>query len=260
MSVATHLEGTASGLVLSTVEKDSVRRSISTLSDRLGYHFGSDVKEKIQFGSSTRDTILPRSADAESDIDYMVVFDNSSGHKPQTFIEWLRRFANDRYSSSEIYRSHPTVVLNLNHIMFELVPAYRSYGTLYIPAPSASFLEWISTDPNGFNARLEEKNKNNGYKTKPLIRLLKYWNAQNGYVYDSFSFEQWVVSQWFAATSLKEYFFAAVEALPITYDMAQGRKDKVERARRIVQATKQYERDNMPATAEAEIKKLVPPL
>src|SRR5687767_6476085 len=148
MSVATHLEGTVSALVLSTSEKDSVARSIGTLRDRLTYHFGDAVKEKIQFGSSTRDTILPRSADPQSDIDYMVVFDNSSGYKPQTFIERLRKFAEARYGSSEIYRSSPTVVLNLNHIMFELVPAYRSWGTLYIPAPSKSFLEWTSTDPN----------------------------------------------------------------------------------------------------------------
>ena len=111
MSVATHLSDTASALVLSTAEKESITRSISTLRGRVTAHFGTSVVEQIQFGSSMRGTILPRKADADSDVDYMVVFDNSGNYKPQTFIERLRKFAQDRYGSSEIYRSHPTVVL-----------------------------------------------------------------------------------------------------------------------------------------------------
>lgn len=261
MSVATHLSSTASALVLSPAEKTSITRSITTLRSRITSHFGDSVREQIQFGSSTRATILPRMADARSDVDYMVVFDNSDRYKPDTFIERLRRFANTRYGTSEIYRSRPTVVLNLNHIMFELVPAYRSWGGFQIPAPSKSFLEWMGTDPTDFNGRLDAENKKHGYQIKPLIRLLKYWNARNAYVYESYALEQWVVDRWFfRASNLKEYLYSAIDGLPTPFDMAQGKRDRVRRAQDLVASTKTYEDQGMPAKAEAEIRKLIPPL
>lgn len=261
MSVATHLESTASALIVRKEEDDSISRSITTLSGRLSAHFGDAVKERIQFGSSTRGTMLPRKADESSDVDYMVVFDNSGGLKPESMLARLRTFVEQRYASSERFQAHPTVVLNLNHIKFELVPAYRSWGTLHIPAPSKSFAEWMSTDPVGFNTLIDEKNKNNQYMIKPLIRLLKYWNARCGYIYNSYEFEQWVVGLWFStAPSLKEYLYQAVELMPETYGFAQWRLDRIRRAKEIVKQTKHYERNTMPSTAETEIKKLLPVL
>ena len=67
-----------SNLVLSSDEKASINTSISTLEYRLELFFGSDIVEKFKFGSFTRDTILPRKADSNSDIDYMIVFNNSN--------------------------------------------------------------------------------------------------------------------------------------------------------------------------------------
>ena len=258
MSVQTHLSNTASSLVLSASEKSSINTSISTLKSRLKDHFSSDdLKGQLKFGSSTRGTILPRKADSKSDIDYMIIFDNSGNFKPQTFITRLKKFAEAKYSTSEIHQSYPTVVLEFNHIMFDLVPAYKSFwGTLHIPSPSSSFLNWTSTDPNGFNDKLSQKNQNNNYQIKPMIRLLKYWNALNGYVYDSYLLEQHLVGTSYYCSNLKEYFYSAVNSLP-KWDLPQYKKDKVDRANKIVKDTKKYESDNMPNTAETEIKKLI---
>lgn len=260
MSVLTHLQNTASAMVLSSREKDSISLSLSTLQTRLGSYFETGtVKEHFRFGSSTRGTILPRRADEHSDIDYMIVFDNSDSLKPQTFINRLKRFAEYYYPKSEIYQSHPTVVLNLNHIKFELVPAYSAWwGTLYIPAPASGFSEWMSTDPNGFNQKLEEKNKHNSYLIKPAIRLLKYWNADNGYVYSSYSLEQAVVAHWFwSCSNLKDYLFSFLDGLS-TSGLPQYKIDKVNRAKVIVNKVRQLESDGYPGTAEFEIKKLIP--
>lgn len=78
----------------------------------------------------------------------MVVFEKG-GYNPQTYLDRLKRFVEQRYGSSEIYQSSPTIVLELNHIKFDLVPALHQYGTTYnIPnGPSA----WQSTNPNDFN-------------------------------------------------------------------------------------------------------------
>lgn len=112
----------ASDLVLSETEKSSITTSISTIKFRLGLYF-SDITEKKVFGSYIRGTILPRKADASSDIDIVVMFLNPNGYKPQTFLNRLKNFAEHYYSTSEIYQSNPTVVLELNHMrLWEKAP------------------------------------------------------------------------------------------------------------------------------------------
>lgn len=73
MSCNSYLVSIARSLVLSDQEKESIARSITTLQSRLNSWFGNAVTEHFQFGSSVRETILPRKVDSNSDIDYMVV-------------------------------------------------------------------------------------------------------------------------------------------------------------------------------------------
>ncbi len=260
MSVLSHLSDTSSKLVLTATEKASIAISISTLQNRLIDFFGADIKEQVRFGSSTRGTILPRKADPKSDIDYMIVFDNANDYKPQTFIDRLKRFAQNKYYSSEISQSHPTVVLSLNHIKFDLVPAYRDLWSLRIPATNSVFTSenWITTDPNDFNSELSQVNQNNYNLIKPTIRLVKYWNAQNGYIYDSFLLEKDLIAiSYWSCFNLKEYFYSAIESLS-TWNLATYKADKVDRAKKIVSDTKDYESRKLPVNAEMEIKKIIP--
>ncbi len=259
MSVQSHLSSRASSAILSDSEKSSIDTSIGTLQSRLNSHFTTDVTTHFKFGSSTRGTILPRSMDANSDIDYMIVFADENS-KPQTYVSRLKRFAEKYYASSEIAQSHPTVVLKLNHIKFDLVPAIRSYIEEYrIPAPASSYEEWIATSPNDFNSTLSSANTLCNYQLKPSIRLLKYWNALAGYVYDSYPLEKWAAGCMFSyCSTLRDYFFAQVDTLSLDWNAAQWRKDKLDRAKSIVTKTREYERKEMPASAEQEIKKLIP--
>lgn len=262
MSVNSHLTQLASNLVLSEGEKLGISTSINTLSFRLNTYFGSNISNHFQFGSSTRGTILPRKADTKSDIDYMVVFDTSIDgmKKPQTYLDRLRKFAEMKYSTSEISQSHPTIVLSLNHIKFELVPALYNYS-YQIPSPASLFSEWIYTNPTGTNQSIQDKNRAENFQIKPLVRLIKYWNATQGYPFSSFSIENYIVEKNFwSCTALKDYFYMFWSDFACTYDSPQYVKDKVERAKKYAMAAKNYENNNMPATAESEIKKIVPVL
>jgi Second Messenger Oligonucleotide or Dinucleotide Synthetase domain len=261
MSVNSHLTSLASSLVLSNEEKSSILVSIGTLSARLNSHFGITVISHFQFGSSTRGTILPRTADKYSDIDYMVVFNTSNGQmKPQTYLSNLRRFVELKYSRSEIYQSHPTIVLSLNHINFELVPAINNYG-YQIPSPASHWIEWTSTDPSGINQLLQKTNVSNGSQIKPLVRLIKYWNTKNGKPFSSFSIEEHIISRSFwGCLTLKDYFYDFWSGFSYSYDIAQYKKDMVDRAKQYARQAKDYESSNMPASAELEIKKIVPSL
>ena len=256
MSVLSYLEKRARDALLDNGEKESINTSISTLKTRLNAYFGDDIKEQFRFGSSTRGTILPRSMDENSDIDYMIVFKDDDS-VPQTYLDRLKRFAETYYGRSEIYQSNPTIVLELNHIKFDLVPAITSLWSVYkIPNGSGG---WLGTDPNDFNTKLEDKNKNNSSLIKPTIRLAKFWNARNDYPYDSFIFEKQIVDQWYLGCSnQKDYLFKVIENLSADDESTQWRKDKISRAKAIVTEAKRLERDGMPTSAELEIKKLIP--
>jgi Second Messenger Oligonucleotide or Dinucleotide Synthetase domain len=260
MSVQSHLDGLASKLNLKEEEKQKVKRSIDTLATRLNTYFYGELKDHFKFGSFTRGTILPRRADMFSDVDYMVIFNNPNNYKPQTLLNHLKNFVNHYYKSSEIYQSHPTIVLELNHIKFELVPAKKEvWGDIYIPSKSSPFEEWMKTDPNAFNQKLSDKNKTNYYEIKPLVRIMKYWNRLNGNHRSSYLLENWVVENFYwDCVNIKDYVYSTVEKMEYNYFDPQAYKNKVDRAKKIVADTKEYERKNMPYTAEAEIKKLFP--
>lgn len=257
MSVQSHLTDTASRAVLTATETSSIGTSITTLNARLSDHFGSNIRSQFQFGSSTRGTILPRSIDEKSDIDYMIVF-TESGYKPQTYIDRLKKFAETKYGSSEIKQSSPTVVLSLNHISFDLVPALSQWNGYQIPAPSSGYVDWIDTDPNGFNQTLTSANQLHNYHIKPMVRLVKYWNARNGYVFNSYSLEQHLVQNTSWQSSFKEYVYNGFLGLQTRWDAAQSQKDKVARAHKIIRDTKRHEAEAKPIAAESEIKKLLP--
>lgn len=261
MSVKSHLDELASKLNLKQEEKDKVDKSIDTLASRLVSYFNNnELNGHFKFGSYTRGTILPRKADTYSDVDYMVIFNNPNNYKPQTLLNHLKEFVNYYYKSSEIYQSHPTIVLELNHIKFELVPAKRdSWGDIFIPSKASLFEEWMKTDPNTFNKKLSDKNGSNNYEIKPLVRLMKYWNRLNGNHLSSYLLENWIVENYYwGCSNIKDYIYSTIEKMDYTYSEPQGYKDKVDRAKKIVAKAKEYELKNLPYSAESEIKKLFP--
>ncbi|SCJ44608.1 Nucleotidyltransferase domain [uncultured Clostridium sp.] len=262
MSINGYLTTLASSLIIRDSEKESIARSISTLQTRLNLYFKDEIEEQFCFGSYTRGTILPRKADESSDIDYMIVFKNSEGYMPQTFFRKLKEFANHWYGSSEIYRDSPTIVLELKHIKFELVPAYSSLSywskQYYIPAPRATHINWIQTDPNEFNSKIKNKNVKEQSIIKPLVRLLKYWNTRNGHVYSSYELEQHIIDQgyWFE-NNLRDYFYKAVASLQ-TFGLNSTDTNKVNSFKNKVEQIRDYEQRGYEPYAESELKILLP--
>ena len=190
----------------------------------------------------------------------MIVFDTASGtSKPQTYLDRLRRFAEKYYSSSEIHQSNPTVMLELDHIKFDLVPAISQYSQYQIPSPASSWSDWLLTDPNGFNQQLTDANTRYNFQIKPLVRLIKYWNSRNGHLYTTFSLEQYIVRRsFFGCNLLKDYFYDFWDAFSYSSDNPQYIKEKVQRAKEHVSSIRQNERQGYEATAENELQKFLP--
>ncbi len=266
MSVNSYLHALSSSAVIRDREKESIQRSILGLEKRLDGYFGYEIRERFIFGSYTRGTILPRSMDKRSDIDYMIVFADPSS-RPQTYLDRLRRFSTTHYNRSEIAQSNPTIVLSLNHIKFELVPAIDGFWHgLRIPAKRSYISDWVTTDPNDFNETLVSCNKSNGNLIKPMVRLVKYWNARYESPFLSFELEKRLAEKsylWVGGLlgqgQIKDYFFDAMRSLNYSSRDQKYKIDAIHRAWRSLDLIENLISRGQESQAERVIRRLVPP-
>ena len=152
------------------------------------------------------------------------------------------------------------MVLELNHIKFELVPAYKSYSGIYYISDGNG--GWMATYPNDFNAQLTKANNNNSYKIKPLVRLIKEWNVKvNYHDLTSYKIEERIAYNmdysYYSCTSYVDYVKKAFNELKnITY--SNSVRNRIDLALNRIDKAIEYENDNMPYSALAEIKKVFP--
>jgi len=260
MSVLSYLRNLGSVLTLSNYERASIVTSIDTLQRRLNaFDTNGDVKTHYKFGSYDRGTILPRRFDSHSDVDYMVVFKDPFAAQPQSRLNWIKRFAEAKYCSSEIHQDYPTIVLELNHIRFELVPAVEmgSSINLQIPAPHSVMLNWIYTNPEQYMNATQQANARYNYEFKPLVRILKLWNVRNGRPYSSCALEYHLATTWIFGHNLEDYFYSAVSNIPV-YGMSDRDKRKVQKLKEQVALAKSYHDAKMELMAEKIVRELFP--
>ena len=200
-----YLNNMCTSLYVNGDEREKIKKSIETISDRMDLYFGNPnrcehkVIEKRIFGSFDRDTIISRAYDENSDIDYLIVFDDSENFKPQTCLNWLRGFAEFWYSSSIVKQSSPTIVIELQNIKFELVPAYKDWnGKIYIPKDDSN---WQYTNIDDLNSNMILVNKKYDYLFKKIIRIVKYWNIKkNLKKYKSYQLEEYLTEKFINST------------------------------------------------------------
>lgn len=174
ISLNSYLDDIASKLIIKGSEKDAIGRSLDVFRDRMRdyfrYHESVSLNEIRVFGSYDRDTNLPRSVDYRTDVDIMLVMDDD-GCTPQTYLDRVRRAVEAKYSTSDIKQSSPTIVLDMQHIRFEITPAIKEYGLYKIKNGDSG---WTYTYCMTDFSNLTNANKANNYMVKPVIRLIKY--------------------------------------------------------------------------------------
>lgn len=233
-------------------ERNYIEERVKNFKLSLKKYFGSNISEVVLFGSFKRDTILPRKFDKESDIDVLIIFsDTGQGFTPETYRNRLRRFAETIYFSSKVIKDHPSIVLEMSSIKFDLVPCRIENGfwstTYQIPDKSSS---WMDTDPKGFNDKLTEVNNRNNSIVKPIIRLLKRWNAFEDYPYASFELEQIIADMNFGGDNYQTGFIYAIKKLP-TFGRPEYLRKKVEVAQKNAEWIEEYlNRENQDKATE----------
>ena len=168
-------------------ERIRIKNSIENLSYWLKHKLNGEIEEIFPFGSWTRNTILPRAYDENSDIDIMIVFKQNGYsdyyNKAEYFRSKLRTFATTSYPLSYVRKDAPAVKLELGFIKYDLVPAvsYWMPGLFNIPHTSPS-LEWMLTQPKDLDPIVSQLNvRYGGNLVRNVIRLCKYWNKSGNH-------------------------------------------------------------------------------
>lgn len=216
MSVLSYLESLAGDALHLPSEKKKVQVALLKLQERLTLHFGKELDQHFKFGSSVRGTNLPKQYAEDMDIDYLVVF-RERGLAPKTVLRKLGDFARKHYRQNAVFQSSPAVVVVMSSVKFELVPARQTLTGLFHSheIPNARATDWIGTNPRGFERALIERNKACHGRLKAAIRLVKIWNAKNGYVFSSFQLEKIAFDLSYPwDKNLKEYFCRLLSELP----------------------------------------------
>jgi len=184
-------------LARSAAERGKINRSLTQLENVLRHRL-TGVKEITRFGSYTRNTILPRKYDIKSDVDLLIVFEGNL--TSETYRRQLINAVSSAYPNSISKKDYPAIKLELNHIMFDLVPARKEtnswFGDKYF-IPNR-YDGWQQTIPNDLNTELSQKNQSvGGNVIRQVIRLCKHWNASAGYPLSSYLMEKDIVSLWY---------------------------------------------------------------
>ncbi len=224
MSVNSYLNDLAQRAIVRDNEKNKINISIENIKSKL--ESDNEVKDIKIFGSYKRGTIISRKFDENSDIDIMVIFKDDR-HKPQTYLNYLKGLIGQKYTRSEIHQDNPTIVLELNHIRFELVPALDYFFNIRykIPAKQSNYADWLVTDPDELNGKLT-----NNQNLRRLVRVAKIWNIKQGGLFNSYKLEKFIVNRNYICNwNLADYFYTFCDALITNCNYPQYTNDKIKK-------------------------------
>ena len=234
MSINSYLDNTASNLIIKDDVKESISYSLEVFIDRMKDYFSNnesiDLLDIKVFGSYARNTNLPPHVDRNSDVDIMLVM-TDDGSQPQTYLDRVRRAAEAKYSTSYIKQSSPTVVLQMQHIKFEITPAIKNGALHYIKKSND---EWMITYCSTDLSNISEANKTNNNMIKPVIRLVKYWNVMNNYKgFHSYEIEKKIVNHYlikqYQGYDTKQYLLTSFKLLR-SLSMSSYQSERLEKA------------------------------
>ena len=242
-------------LIVKPVLKSRIEVSIAHLKENIWGLFQEKIMDVVLFGSFDRETFIE--ADQEADVDILVIFKQRE-FQPDTYLSQIRSLCEKKYSRSDIYPNHPTIVIDMEHIKFEIVPSYNFSSTMVkIPAPRSKDLRWISSSPKEFKNNLIKKDNNNKGLILPIIRIIKYWNSLNGHPFTSYELERFIVSKVYSGLTLRDYFYStilSVEEVAKTELQKKSFASLKEKCRRL----KILETYKLPEYIESELNSFLP--
>ena len=156
------------------------------------------VSHTFLTGSYKKKTLI----NPANDIDVFIVLSGYSKYdiKPNTILDKLKKDLQKTYPNTKIKQDKPCIVIEFNHIIFELTPAIEInnwYGdnNFYIPEMSKNNTWQEVENPRILEEELTEANKRLNQKLNPLIKMMKKCKVQNNLKTPSFEMEKMAINQ-----------------------------------------------------------------
>jgi hypothetical protein len=170
------------------------------------------AERAFTIGSYRRGTLVrpERDMDLLAPLDYSTYRDRFDENS-RALLYFVRDRLNDRYAQTKVSSREVAVLLDFNVIRADVVPAFRRKGGGYfIPDGRKG---WTATNPDHHTRLIRERDRELGERLKPLIRLMKFWNIQNGGHLRSFHVELMVCRMWKEDGSIPACSTAAAETI-----------------------------------------------
>ncbi len=190
-------------------QEESIETSTSNLDDNLTNDDNDlDVDSTFVNGSYERDTII-RPLD---DVDIFAVLNRKEWSDeygvlpdPQSVLTKIKNKLNSLSDyKDKVTQDRPCVTVKLSDKNFDVLPSFEeSYGGYLIP--NYDLASWTYTYPEQLTNNLNECHRNNNYKIKPMVKVVKYWNREkNKKRVPSFQVEETMIT-YFNVNSFANY-------------------------------------------------------
>ncbi len=181
-SVETYLWNVVGAYEPSALQKEAASGSQRNLRDLLNTgQIGDRITGSFLSGSYSRDTAI-RPID---DVDIIFTIDirkwptpvGTSAAFPEQVLDTFANAIRYRYPVSSVFGQRRSVRLQLYHLNIDVVPAVPHERASFLWIPDKNENKWLLSAPAIHAQLATQVNQRSGGKFKPLVKLLKAWNA-----------------------------------------------------------------------------------
>jgi predicted nucleotidyltransferase len=165
------------------------------------------VSNTFLTGSYKKKTLI----NPANDIDVFVVLRGYTQNdiKPNTILDKLKKDLNITYPKTPVKQDKPCIVIDFNHVTFELTPAIEienhwGENTFYIPEMSKNNTWQSVENPRVLESNLTEANKRLNQKLNPLIKMMKKCKVKNNFKTPSFEMEKMAITQLYSIDDFRD--------------------------------------------------------
>jgi hypothetical protein len=198
-------------LLLTTDQAETASTRVAGLRDYMSADF-TMAEKAFTIGSYRRGTLVR----TERDVDllaplsygtYVELYKRGS----RAFLYFVRDGLNKRYSQTKVSSREVAVFLDFTVIRADVVPAFRRKGGGYVIPDGKN--GWTSTNPPYHTRLVNDRDTALDHRLKPIIKLMKFWNIQNGGHLRSFHVELMAWRMWENASSLPAYSVVVAQTI-----------------------------------------------
>jgi hypothetical protein len=179
-------------------QEDNIKSSLSNLDGHLTNKENElNVTRTFTNGSYERDTNL-RPLD---DIDMFAILNRDKWKDelgnlpdPQSVLTKIKNFLNDQNDyKDKVKQDRPCVTIKLSDKNFDVLPSFEELGGGYL-IPNYDLKSWTYSYPEKLTTDLDNIHRQRGYKVKPTIKAVKYWNRENNKLIPSYHIEETAIN------------------------------------------------------------------